>query len=183
MSPMALNVPVAMLMSMLGAFTITPWLSFHILTWGTNLKPTLERGSEAGMHDSSPEPSHEEAYDPLVVQQSLLYRFFRIREAAITRNRQLRWGQAWFSVFVSFSLKASNFRLYVRRVGDLFVRQGHTICFAPCVKLVQHMLLAKREYRLPQLLTVRRQLHFRFVLPQRKALPKSTRWKSVPKPH
>ena len=77
MSPMALNVPVAMLMSMLVAFTITPWLSYHILTWGTNLKPTLERGSEAGMHDSSPEPLHVEAYDPLVVQQSLLYRFFR----------------------------------------------------------------------------------------------------------
>lgn len=77
MSPMALNVPVAMLMSMLVAFTITPWLSYHILTWGTNLKPTLERGSEAGMHDNSPEPLHEEAYDPLVVQQSLLYRFFR----------------------------------------------------------------------------------------------------------
>jgi len=30
---------------------------------------------------------------------------------------------------------------------------------------------------------VRRQLDFHFVLPHRKALPKSTRWKSVPKPH
>ncbi|HCE44881.1 MAG TPA: AcrB/AcrD/AcrF family protein [Lentisphaeria bacterium] len=31
MRPMALNVPVTMLMSMLVAFTITPWLSFHLL--------------------------------------------------------------------------------------------------------------------------------------------------------
>jgi len=64
-------------MSMLVAFTITPWLSYHILTWGTNLKSTAEPGSEAETHDGSPEPSHEEAYDPLVVQQSLLYRFFK----------------------------------------------------------------------------------------------------------
>ncbi len=31
MSPMALNVPVAMAMSMFVAFTITPWLSYHVL--------------------------------------------------------------------------------------------------------------------------------------------------------
>ena len=31
MSPMALNVPVAMLMSMVVAFTITPWISYHVL--------------------------------------------------------------------------------------------------------------------------------------------------------
>ena len=31
MRPMALNVPVAMLMSMVVAFTITPWLSYHVL--------------------------------------------------------------------------------------------------------------------------------------------------------
>lgn len=31
MSPMALNVPVAMLMSMVVAFTVTPWLSYHVL--------------------------------------------------------------------------------------------------------------------------------------------------------
>jgi multidrug efflux pump subunit AcrB len=29
MRPMALNVPVTMLMSMLVAFTITPWLAYH----------------------------------------------------------------------------------------------------------------------------------------------------------
>ena len=31
MRPMALNVPIAMLMSMVVAFTITPWLSYHML--------------------------------------------------------------------------------------------------------------------------------------------------------
>jgi len=31
MAPMALNVPIAMLMSLLVAFTITPWLSYHLL--------------------------------------------------------------------------------------------------------------------------------------------------------
>lgn len=31
MAPMALNVPIAMLMSMVVAFTITPWLSYHVL--------------------------------------------------------------------------------------------------------------------------------------------------------
>ncbi len=31
MAPMALNVPLAMLMSMLVAFTVTPWLSYHVL--------------------------------------------------------------------------------------------------------------------------------------------------------
>ncbi len=31
MRPMALNVPVTMLMSMLVAFTITPWLTYHVL--------------------------------------------------------------------------------------------------------------------------------------------------------
>ncbi|MEZ6119493.1 MAG: efflux RND transporter permease subunit [Pirellulaceae bacterium] len=31
MRPMALNVPMAMLMSMFVAFTITPWLGYHVL--------------------------------------------------------------------------------------------------------------------------------------------------------
>ncbi|MFN9912908.1 MAG: efflux RND transporter permease subunit, partial [Pirellulaceae bacterium] len=54
MSPMALNVPVAMLMSMLVAFTITPWLSYHLLTWRTGLAtedhpsgPSGEQAEEA----------------------------------------------------------------------------------------------------------------------------------------
>ncbi|MFO1064955.1 MAG: efflux RND transporter permease subunit [Pirellulales bacterium] len=76
MSPMALNVPVAMLMSMLVAFTITPWLSYHVLTWGTKLiQPEGASGSGSQVDDS--EPLHEEAYDVEAVRQSLLYRLFR----------------------------------------------------------------------------------------------------------
>lgn len=76
MSPMALNVPVAMVMSMFVAFTITPWLSYHILTWGTNLTEGAEQADIADIKTES-HPAHEEAYDPAVVQQSLLYKFFR----------------------------------------------------------------------------------------------------------
>lgn len=72
MSPMALNVPVAMGMSMLVAFTITPWLSYHVLTWGRKFE--LQDAVE-------PEPAtggdHHEAYDPKVVQQTFLYRTFK----------------------------------------------------------------------------------------------------------
>ena len=31
MRPMALNVPLAMLMSLVVAFTVTPWMSYHVL--------------------------------------------------------------------------------------------------------------------------------------------------------
>jgi multidrug efflux pump subunit AcrB len=55
MRPMALNVPVAMVMSMVVAFTITPWLAYH----------ALRRRSEAVT---------EEASAP--VEDSRLYRFY-----------------------------------------------------------------------------------------------------------
>jgi multidrug efflux pump subunit AcrB len=77
MSPMALNVPVAMVMSMLVAFTITPWLSYHVLTWGTKLASGDETDNSSASGDAGDSESHEEAYDPVVVQKSLLYRFFR----------------------------------------------------------------------------------------------------------
>ncbi len=51
MRPMALNVPVTMLMSMIVAFTITPWLSFHLLKskYGTGNGPT--HGESGGMDE------------------------------------------------------------------------------------------------------------------------------------
>jgi len=78
MSPMALNVPISMLMSMLVAFTITPWLCFHMLKGKANLHqgsdvtatPTLT-AAESG------KPAVHDIYDPEVVKQSFLYRFFR----------------------------------------------------------------------------------------------------------
>ncbi|MDX1927777.1 MAG: efflux RND transporter permease subunit [Pirellulaceae bacterium] len=77
MSPMALNVPVAMVMSMFVAFTITPWLSYHILTWGTKLHQKPDSEPSTARNAAEPEQTHADAYDPIVVQQSLLYKFFR----------------------------------------------------------------------------------------------------------
>ncbi len=65
MSPMALNVPVAMLMSMVVAFTITPWLTFHML------KSKFKHG-----HAPS-DSTHSELYDPAELQKSILYRLFK----------------------------------------------------------------------------------------------------------
>jgi multidrug efflux pump subunit AcrB len=65
MSPMALNVPVAMLMSMVVAFTITPWLTYHML-----------KGKFQGGHATT-DSSHSELYDPAELQKSLLYRLFK----------------------------------------------------------------------------------------------------------
>ena len=85
MSPMALNVPVAMLMSMVVAFTITPWLTYHVLKRRFAKSPTaleLDGGS-----DQSAEPTVHEFYDPQVVQQSRLYRFFRPLMAPLLASR------------------------------------------------------------------------------------------------
>jgi multidrug efflux pump subunit AcrB len=82
MAPMALNVPVAMLMSMLVAFTITPWLTFHMLKghFGHSAKePDPE--SKAG-HNSS-----HELYDPAEIQRSILYRIFRPLMAPLLTSR------------------------------------------------------------------------------------------------
>ncbi len=77
MSPMALNVPVAMLMSMLVAFTITPWLTYHMLK---GHYPNEETGAVDDPLPAAGSPAaagHHEAYDPEAVKKTLLYRFFR----------------------------------------------------------------------------------------------------------
>lgn len=71
MAPMALNVPVAMLMSLLVSFTITPWLSLHML------KPA---------HPEEDADKHEELED------STLYRIYKSVMDPIIRYRSLRWG-------------------------------------------------------------------------------------------
>ena len=86
MSPMALNVPVAMLMSMLVAFTITPWLTYHVLKkefpHGDELADCeladceLADGESTNGAEESAGESHA-AYDPEAVKQTLLYRIFR----------------------------------------------------------------------------------------------------------
>jgi multidrug efflux pump subunit AcrB len=84
MSPMALNVPVAMLMSMLVAFTITPWLSYHVLKHG------FAHQDDSSMHESSEvvtNISSHAAYDPESVSKTLLYRTFRPIMAPLLKNR------------------------------------------------------------------------------------------------
>jgi len=70
MAPMALNVPVAMLMSLVVSFTITPWLSLHVLQGAYN-KP------------------QEKPYN---VKETLLYRFYRSVAEPILNRRSYRWG-------------------------------------------------------------------------------------------
>lgn len=76
MAPMALNVPVSMLMSMLVAFTITPWLTFHLLKGHVEHSHSgrANAGTTAAPH--STDVSHE-LYNPEEVRQTFLYRFFR----------------------------------------------------------------------------------------------------------
>ncbi|ABK19053.1 efflux RND transporter permease subunit [Syntrophobacter fumaroxidans] len=70
MAPMALNVPVAMLMSLLVAFTITPWLSLHML------RRTYDRP-----HEKEPVP-----------EEDALHRIYSGIMTAVIRRRDLRWG-------------------------------------------------------------------------------------------
>ena len=70
MAPMALNVPVAMLMSLLVAFTITPWLSLHML---------------GGVYDRPLEK-------PFSLEESILFKVYDRVMGSIIAHRGLRWG-------------------------------------------------------------------------------------------
>ena len=78
MRPMALNVPVAMLMSMVVAFTITPWLAYHVLRRG-------HAGGEA--HGDE----HHDPHDLDAVKQSRLYKVFYPLMAPLLRSRAVAW--------------------------------------------------------------------------------------------
>ena len=80
MRPMALNVPVTMFMSMLVAFTITPWLSYHLL-----------RKKYAGSAAEAVAPRDAQAYDPEAVKASWLYRLFFPLMSPLLGSR----GRAW----------------------------------------------------------------------------------------
>jgi len=87
MSPMALGVPVAMAMSMLVAFTITPWLAYHVLGG------KYRRGSAAGAGElAAGEVPSEGLYDHAAVQQTLLYRIFRPLMLPLIRSRTIGYG-------------------------------------------------------------------------------------------
>lgn len=95
MAPMALNVPVSMVMSMLVAFTITPWLSYQVL------KGQFQQHA-ASSHASVPPSGSEssslaEVYDPEAVKQTMLYRLFRPVMAPLLSSRLRAAG---FLVFI-----------------------------------------------------------------------------------
>jgi len=83
MRPMALNVPVTMIMSMVVAFTITPWLAYHML------KRRYTRNSDeaaTGRNDDGSDP-----HDLDAVKQSRLYRFFYPLMAPLLKSRLRAW--------------------------------------------------------------------------------------------
>lgn len=79
MRPMALNVPVTMVMSMVVAFTITPWLAFHLLK---------NRPWAAGAHGHSTDPQDEFA----TARASLQYRILRPLLRPLLESRARAWA-------------------------------------------------------------------------------------------
>ncbi len=80
MRPMAFNVPVAMLMSMLVAFTITPWMAYHMLK---------------NKHRETELLAREESADPHAVpaiQRTMRYRVFSKTLGSMLEYRAARWG-------------------------------------------------------------------------------------------
>lgn len=80
MRPMALNVPVTMLMSLVVAFTITPWLAYHVL------KRRYARRAGGAAADALAEPD-----DVAAARQSPLHRVFRPLLAPLLRSRRAAW--------------------------------------------------------------------------------------------
>ncbi len=79
MQPMALNVPVTMLMSMVVAFTITPWMAFHVL------RRKYEAGGSGGH-------GHHADDDLEAVKQSRLYKIFYPLMAPLLHSRLVAWA-------------------------------------------------------------------------------------------
>ena len=76
MAPMALNVPVAMLMSMVVAFTITPWLAYQFLHKKFNQEAAAGHGHGHGDED-----------DFEAIRQTFLYKLFRPLMAPLISSR------------------------------------------------------------------------------------------------
>ncbi|MGA2062772.1 MAG: efflux RND transporter permease subunit, partial [Thermoguttaceae bacterium] len=79
MRPMALNVPVTMLMSMVVAFTITPWMAYHMLK-----RKYVGGGASAN--------EHHDPHDLDAVKQSRLYKVFYPLMAPLLKYRLVAWG-------------------------------------------------------------------------------------------
>ncbi len=78
MRPMALNVPVTMIMSMAVAFTITPWLTFHLLR--------KRYGGGSATPDTIQDP-----HDLGRVKATVLYRMFYPLMAPLLSSRKRAW--------------------------------------------------------------------------------------------
>ncbi len=81
MAPMALNVPLAMLMSLFVAFAVTPWLSWLVLR--KHVKP------DPGAADL--EDDHE------AVRRGGIYRSYALLMRPVLGNKTLRWGLLGFT--------------------------------------------------------------------------------------
>ena len=79
MRPMALNVPVTMFMSMVVAFTITPWLAFHVL------RRKYSAGGTGGQEHHDPDDLED-------VKRSRLYKFFYPLMAPLLHSRLVAWS-------------------------------------------------------------------------------------------
>ena len=88
MRPMALNVPVTMLMSMLVAFTITPWLAYHVL--GRKYRATEDNQSVT--QDTLSQTHHDDPHDLDAVKQSRLYKVFYPLMAPLLNSRLVAWS-------------------------------------------------------------------------------------------
>jgi multidrug efflux pump subunit AcrB len=102
MRPMALNVPVTMFMSMVVAFTITPWLSYHVLHKHyekadrsvTNQAHPVASGAEPSPQpppqtETDLSPSHD---DLEAVKQTTLYKIFYPLMAPLLHSRKVAWA-------------------------------------------------------------------------------------------
>ena len=118
MAPMALNVPVAMLMSMVVAFTITPWMAYQVL------RKKFNAGGHAG-HDPSSRCDDIEA-----IRRTFLYRIFYPMMAPLLSSRL---GRAVVSGVASLLLTAAAMGLAALRrpAQDAAVRQQERAAAGP----------------------------------------------------
>ena len=79
MRPMALNVPLSMLMSLVVAFTITPWMTYHVL-----------KGVHTGPHSAEPAPANDAPHES-ISESAGIYRFYRATLAPFFAHRGARW--------------------------------------------------------------------------------------------
>ena len=89
MRPMALNVPITMFMSMVVAFTITPWMAYHVL------RRKYSAGGAGGHEHTDPD-------DLDTLKQSRLYKAFYPLMAPLLHSRWVAWSFLIGMVLLTF---------------------------------------------------------------------------------